>query len=138
MWLRPGEYSTGRNRVAVADDTVYVSRGLLAAVGASTGEQRWRFEDDRGLLFSWRVGPVVADGTVYVGGLRDDLYAISPADEESVWHVEFGGGLLKEPATEPAVVDGELAFDERVGSTRTHGRVRSTRRHRATGQSTQG
>lgn len=79
---------------AVADETLYVhSGGWLRAVDAETGRVLWRFDTegafDRDFYHSIEP-PVVADGTVYVGGYDATVYAVDAETGEQRWSYAFG------------------------------------------------
>ena len=62
-----------QHTLTAADGSVYVGNNKgLVAMDAATGEERWRLQTGREVYST----PVVADGTVYVGGLDNFLYAI--------------------------------------------------------------
>jgi outer membrane protein assembly factor BamB len=95
----------------VADGTVYVGGNALYAVGASSGEERWRFRtENEPPVFG---GPLaVADGTVYVGG-AEGLYAVDAASGEAEWRFETGNAI----DAAPTVADGTVyvgSYDNRL------------------------
>lgn len=93
------EVATYRNPVVV-DDTVYVvgvqpadgvDRGVLYALDAADGTERWRAES-RLVPKS----PAVGDGTVYLAG--DRVYALDAVDGSERWRVETDRFVTAPPA----------------------------------------
>jgi outer membrane protein assembly factor BamB len=71
-----------------ADGTVYfgTGEGMLYALDARTGTERWAFETQDTIHSS----PAVADGTVYVGNMESRLYAIDADTGQEQWHFQAG------------------------------------------------
>src|SRR5690606_34670405 len=68
--------------------------GSVYAFDAGTGAAEWSFSTDAPVVSSPAIG---RDGTVYVGSLDGNLYALSPAGAER-WRVATGGGVVSSPA----------------------------------------
>ena len=62
--------------------------------GLSTAQQRWAFLAGLDVYSS---PAIAADGTIYVGSLDDNLYAISPAGKQK-WAFLTGGSIMSSPA----------------------------------------
>ncbi len=76
---------------------VFVLAGLLplySAAASSNGKERWRFETGDGVYSSPAIGP---DGTVYVGSLDNNLYAVDKKGIEK-WHFETEDKVVSSPA----------------------------------------
>jgi outer membrane protein assembly factor BamB len=73
---------------AVARGVVYfgTGEGMLFALDARTGAERWAFETADTIHSS----PAVAGGTVYVGNMESRLYAVDAATGEERWHFQAG------------------------------------------------
>jgi len=73
---------------AIVDGVVYfgTGEGMLYALDAQTGAERWAFETADTIHSS----PAVADGTVYVGNMESRLYAVDADTGEERWHFQAG------------------------------------------------
>jgi outer membrane protein assembly factor BamB len=95
QWITkaPGRFSEVSG-VAVADGSVYTAStdGVLTALDASSGQQRWSSQGVGDALGT----PVVAQGVVYVAS-RGGLTAVNAADGRSAWSVKEaeGGGYAQ-------------------------------------------
>ncbi|WP_312117210.1 outer membrane protein assembly factor BamB family protein [Brevibacillus reuszeri] len=75
---------------------VFVLAGLLplySATASSNGKERWRFETGDGVYSSPAIG---SDGTVYVGSLDNNLYAVDKKGIEK-WHFETEDKVVSSP-----------------------------------------
>jgi outer membrane protein assembly factor BamB len=86
---------------------VYVGSrdGVLFAVDAAEGTERWRFEFGGGFE---RATPAVADGAVYAGA-DGVLRALATADGSERWRVDFGTDDLANAV--PVAVDGYVVVN---------------------------
>ena len=77
---------------AIADGVVYfgTGEGMLYALDAQTGDERWVFETADTIHSS----PAIADGTVYVGNMESRLYAVDAANGKVQY--KFGSSDLVE------------------------------------------
>ena len=71
-----------------ANGVVYfgTGEGMLYALDAETGVQRWAFATADTIHSS----PAVADGMVYVGNMESRLYAVNAETGEARWHYQAG------------------------------------------------
>ncbi|MGG1657972.1 PQQ-binding-like beta-propeller repeat protein [Brevibacillus sp. NRS-1366] len=67
---------------------------LYSATASSNGKERWRFETGAEVFSSPAIGP---DGTVYVGSLDNNLYAVDKNGNEK-WHFETEDKVVSSPA----------------------------------------
>ncbi len=94
--------SINRLSVTVANETAYVKSvdtapgnpsrtptGVLTALTAGSGEQRWTLE----LNGSLDVAPVVANGSLYVGGAEGTVHAVAATSGERRWSTATAGGV---------------------------------------------
>lgn len=86
---------------AVSDGTVYVTtgrvgggRGILYALSASDGSEKWRYKTDDIIISS----PAVAEGTVYFGNRGNNIYAVSASDGSEQWLFETKDRVKATPA----------------------------------------
>jgi outer membrane protein assembly factor BamB len=143
-----------RSTPAIADGLVYFSSddGYLYAVHADDGTQAWRTDignfldrtarenlgnspDPTGYDYV-QSSPVVADGTVYVGSLDGNLYALAADTGEINWTFATAGKIRATPAVDQGTVyvgswDKSIyAIDARTGEARwaspVGGQVQST------------
>jgi hypothetical protein len=63
--------------------------GFLYALNASTGQQRWRYPNDKPLSRGIWATPVVANDTVYAAGLDGSLHAVNLATGQPQWAQPF-------------------------------------------------
>jgi outer membrane protein assembly factor BamB len=63
------------------------------ALDAASGEEKWRFKADGGLAST----PVLADGTLLIGGMDRRLYALDAASGEEKWHFKAGNWFWTRP-----------------------------------------
>ncbi|NQT86863.1 PQQ-binding-like beta-propeller repeat protein [bacterium] len=83
--------------VAVADGLVYAAGydGRLHCVDARTGKAVW-VHDARGMVYG---SPLVADGKVYYGTARCDLWVLAAGRQKNVLaHIALGTGMSNTPA----------------------------------------
>jgi len=83
--------------VAVADGLVYAPGydGRLHCVDARTGKAVW-VHDARGMVYG---SPLVADGKVYYGTDRRDLWVLAAGRTKKVLaHIDLGAGMSNTPA----------------------------------------
>jgi outer membrane protein assembly factor BamB len=80
----------------VAEGAAYVgtNAGILYAVDAATGEERWRFTAAENSLHA---SPAYANGIVYVGSWDGRLYAVDAATGAERWRVEALGPIWAAP-----------------------------------------
>lgn len=118
-------FATGgriRSTPAISGETVYVGSadGHLYAIDLASGEERWRFATEGASLDAAEFGfdrrtvqgtPVVADGTVFVGGRDANLYAVDAATGSLRWSSNDG--------TTAWVVSAPAVFEHRVYETRS-------------------
>jgi outer membrane protein assembly factor BamB len=100
-----------------ANGVVYfgTGEGMLYALDAETGVQRWAFATADTIHSS----PAVADGMVYVGNMESRLYAVNAETSEARWHYQAGidtnyynqHGLQ----SSPAVANGRVYIGGRDG-----------------------
>ncbi|WP_247730879.1 PQQ-binding-like beta-propeller repeat protein [Halovivax limisalsi] len=90
---------------AAANSTVYVGSqtGELYAIDADSGDVRWTFQAENGILSS----PTVVGGTVYVPDDDANVYAIDAATGTERWRFE-AGTEHSEMFSSPTVVDGTV------------------------------
>ena len=74
--------------------------GIVYALDATTGDERWRFEARGDILSS----PAVVDGVVYVGSKDNYVYALDATTGWESWHLETGGQVLSSPTVVNGVV----------------------------------
>jgi len=116
---QPGEVIPGENvpsGLAFADGTLYVTtqEGMLYALDAATGKERWRF--DTGSTGSKRrvtSAPAVAGRTVLFGADDNFVRALSVADGSLLWRFETKAQVFSRPAVDAstayvASADGNL------------------------------
>ena len=70
--------------------------GLLLAVDAASGEERWRVELGPGSVANLPL-PAVADGVVYAGGGEGILLAVDAASGQERWRLAVGGEAIGAP-----------------------------------------
>ena len=113
VWTRETA-SINRLSITAANGTVYTKSvdtgaagspaatpvGILTALAAGSGEQRWRLE----LNGSLNTAPVVAGETVYVGSADGTVHAIAAASGEHRWTITTAGAVN----APPVVTDGSL------------------------------
>jgi outer membrane protein assembly factor BamB len=82
--------------------TVYVcsQEGILYAVDATEGTERWRFEK---LSQEFNFSPTVVDGVVYAAGFRT-LYAVDAASGNKRWEFSPRAGIESSPTVVDDVV----------------------------------
>jgi outer membrane protein assembly factor BamB len=94
--------------------------GILYAVDARSGRERWRYATE-GVI---RSSPAVADGVVYVGSADGSLHAVDLPTGEGRWKYDTEGhGLVsadfgfdrRSIQSSPAVVSGSVVFGARDG-----------------------
>lgn len=91
--------------VSVWGGVVYLIIGQSIVAIETDGTGRWRFETD-----DWvRPSPAVVDGTLYIGGGDNHLYALDAATGREQWRFETDGRVY----SSPTVVDDTVY----VGST---------------------
>lgn len=75
----------------IADGVLYLAStdGLLYAVDALTGEERWRFQAGGPISAT----PTVIDGAVFFTGRDETLYALSASDGRRLWSLDLGPAL---------------------------------------------
>jgi outer membrane protein assembly factor BamB len=69
-------------------------------VDVATGNKRWQFDTGEQMASS----PAVVDGTVYVGSIDSNLYAVDAATSTKHWQFDTSGSV----ESSPAVVDGTV------------------------------
>ena len=91
---------------AVADGTVFVPRvdGVLFALDARTGAERWRVGLGAGVVRGHGSTPAVVDGTVYVGDAAGVVTALDAGTGAVRWTRSTGGRV----DSSPTVVDGTV------------------------------
>lgn len=95
----------------VVGDTIYVSTlgHKLIALDATTGTERWKFEQAKGTLAG---SPVFDNGVIYVGSFDDHLYAVDAASGALRWSYNANNWIWEGPA----VVSGTLYFGDVSGN----------------------
>lgn len=122
-----------RSSITVADDTLYFGDDQsLYAVTAASGDERWRYNANRGCAST----PTVADGTVYAGGYDGQLHAINATTGAVQWQFTTGGKITAGPTvSEDTVFVGShdqtlYAIDRSTATERWHyevgGEIRSS------------
>jgi eukaryotic-like serine/threonine-protein kinase len=81
---------------------VGTERGVLHALDAGAGQERWRTQLNGGL----RAAPAVGDNTIYVADRTGGVTAISADARQVRWHVDVGAAI----AATPQLADGKLLF----------------------------
>ncbi len=74
-------------------DVRWPERGSVLAFDAESGDLRWRYGTDDGVIST----PAVLDGTVYVGSSDATLYALDAAAGETRWSFETDGPIMSSP-----------------------------------------
>jgi eukaryotic-like serine/threonine-protein kinase len=118
---------------AVIDGVVYAVslHGVLYAVDAATGEERWRLEtieEETVASAAGQSSPAVVDGVLYLGTADGYLAAIDAATGSVTWRAPLNPGFAIEAS--PAVADGMVylsyggmrAIDAVTGEARWEGR----------------
>jgi outer membrane protein assembly factor BamB len=72
-----------------SSEVYYLQNGTLTASSISTGQAAWTFTGD-GTLAS---APIIAGGTVIVGGTSGELYGLSAATGAVQWSTNVGGPI---------------------------------------------
>jgi outer membrane protein assembly factor BamB len=91
------------------------SSGVLYALDAESGEQRWAFNTGSGASNPEAYGmPSIAEGLVCVLAHDGTLYALTAETGEVSWSVDLGTAPLS--ATSPTIVDGSLYVIDGSGS----------------------
>ncbi len=80
----------------IADGTVFLGtlRGVLHAMDADTGQDRWRFQAGGPILHA----AAVADGRVMFGAADGKIYALAVQDGQAAWTVATGSAVWSAPA----------------------------------------
>lgn len=96
---------------SLKEGTAYIGThdGTLYAVDATSGEERWSFDEPGGEIVS---SPAVVDGVVYFGSHDGKLYAIDTDDRGQVWQPFDAPSEIN---SSPTVVDGTVYFGSRDG-----------------------
>jgi outer membrane protein assembly factor BamB len=81
-------------------DVAWPERGAVYAIDARTGDVRWRYEADDGVVST----PTVDGGTVFVGGSDNHLYALDAETGRERWRFDTDDRVI----ASPTVVDGRL------------------------------
>mgnify|MGYP006430252471 CR=1 FL=1 len=110
------------NTPAVVDGTAYVGDGdgVVHALDASDGTERWRYRADDEVT----TAPAVASGTVYIGSWDESVYALDAADGAEHWVFESEAVIDGAPAVANETVyvgssDSQVyALDADSGTTR--------------------
>jgi len=76
--------------------------GMLYALDAETGEERWLMNDDISDIIDG--APAIREGTLYVGADNNLLYAVDVDSGEIQWGLNLGGAIR----SKPAIVDNML------------------------------
>lgn len=110
LWVSPGvsqedEDDTLGGGLAAEGGTVFAvsGRGLVAALDAATGQQKWR----RSLGLPLRSAPKVGGGKLYVVSLDNQVFALNTADGEVQWAhrgIAEAAGIMN--AVSPAFANG--------------------------------
>ncbi len=94
---------------ALSDGLLYFGADtLFYAVEAASGQERWRFEVEGGVLFS---SPAVAEGRVYFGTIAGRIYALDALTGRQRWHRDVEAAREDEGApvySSPVVAGGVL------------------------------
>ncbi|MBX3062039.1 MAG: PQQ-binding-like beta-propeller repeat protein [Anaerolineae bacterium] len=92
-WVRTLE--SGALAPLYAEGTLYVPlvQGVLLALDAETGRERWRYTHDSSMIST----PIAADGMVYFGAGKDGLYALQAIDGKPLWSFETDGSIWSSP-----------------------------------------
>lgn len=106
-WTTPTGTPTANASPVVVDGTVIVpgtgDPGTVRALDAATGAEQWSFTPHK-----WcAAAPVVADGTVFLGGDRWSVYALDAADGQREWVTSLGGHSVGDGGL---VVAGDTVF----------------------------
>lgn len=82
----------------LSNGRLYVSSldGKLYAINATTGEEAWRFDADRGLATS----PVLAGNLILVAGFDNTLYALNTQDGSEAWRYKARNWVWTRPLVE--------------------------------------
>ena len=102
---------------AIADGTLYIGRWdkFLYALGAATGQEKWRFKTEDDPEYHNHVGiqssPMVADGVVYFGSRDSYAYAVEAATGKQIWKFSTGGSWVNNSSV---VRDGQVYFGTSV------------------------
>lgn len=137
VWSTSFEHRFGEASPTVVDDTVYVATygyaplvvsgeddeetfeaPAVIALSASSGEERWRY-DDFGERDSLHSSPAADADHVYIGGDDDTLYALTRHDGSVAWRRDVAGH--SDP--DPAVVDGTVYYASLHDGDDTPGRL---------------
>ena len=93
----------------VAGGTVYVGtlRGVVHAIDAQTGNDRWTFQAGGAVLHSCAAG----GGKVFFGAADGKVYALNAADGKPAWTIQTGSAVWNAPV----VFDGVVVVGSRDG-----------------------
>jgi len=86
------------DHIVIAGDRAYfgLNSGMVYAVDVISGTVRWSFQAQQAVWAAPLVDP--ADGTVYVGSLDHNLYALSLASGAVEWKRDLGAAIAGQPA----------------------------------------
>lgn len=98
----PYEYDYLHSSPVHREGTVYVgsANGVLYAIDAETGKERWRFETDGKV----RSTPAVDGGIVYFGSWDGHVFAVAAESGTEFWRFDTGGIVQGSPAVNPGRV----------------------------------
>ena len=96
-----GTAETVTSSPVVADGTVFVQGGGVAAFDAATGEERWHVD----IPTATRSSTAVADGTVYVGSEAARLHALDAATGAERWAFELVADTVTDGGVAPVTAD---------------------------------
>jgi outer membrane protein assembly factor BamB len=112
LWEYRVKSSSVSSPITVSDDTMYFAtrandRVLMRAVDLQTRTEQWRFPVGVGVIGA----PVLVDGTLYFGGLDQNVYALDATTGVEKWRFETGHWV----GGSPALADGVVYIGSRDG-----------------------
>lgn len=78
-----------------------IQYGCIYALDTETGAEKWKFEIDKGEVYS---SPVVANGILYCGSNDGHLYALDATAGTEIWRFRTGDYIYSSPAVYDGIV----------------------------------